>query len=235
MAGQNSVLYPAIGTLIDSLLVWALFGGIGEYVTGRGPAEIALRALRLRVSFAVLATLALLSRIALPESSGLHDVAILIGLIAWIVWLVLSLRLVHRVRTEIAPSDKMARKDARRPWQFSLRTLLLMPLVLWLLLLACFPKLTTGDFCDVRVEKVSVREDGLIELDYSTRTSSGTHELEEESGGGRGSNGGYEAGFPAWPVHGSLGSAFYLNPDVRDRAPRKSAITSWWSREEPTG
>ena len=103
MAGQNSVLYPAIGTLIDSLLVWALFGGIGEYVTGRGPAEIALRASRLRVSFAVLATLALLSRIALPESSGLHDVAILIGLIAWIVWLVLSLRLVHRVRTEIAP------------------------------------------------------------------------------------------------------------------------------------
>ena len=50
--------------------------------------------------------------------------------------------------------------DADRPWQYSLRTLLLMPLVLWLLMMACFPKLMTGDFCNVRIEKLSVHEDG---------------------------------------------------------------------------
>jgi hypothetical protein len=118
----------------------------------------------------------------------------------------------------------MTREDAGRPWQFSLKTLLLMPLVLWLLLLACFPKLVTGDFCNIRIEKFSVQKDGQVELTHSTRTPSGTHDKYEYSPGS-GDSSGYGTGFPALPRCGSSTICFPLNPDrtpmtakeIRDR------------------
>ena len=53
-------------------------------------------------------------------------------LLAWLVWLVMILRLIARVRGEIAVQDEPAPGETDRPWQYSLRTLLLMPLVVWL-------------------------------------------------------------------------------------------------------
>ena len=70
-----------------------------------------------------------------------------------------------------------------------------MPLVLWLLLLACFPKLMTGDFCKVRIEELSVDGGGQVRTTFLIRISSGTHTR------GYGNSFAW-SGFPPWPTTG---------------------------------
>jgi hypothetical protein len=193
-------------------LVWALLGGLGEYAASRGHPEFAMVASRRRVAYVVLAAVSVLWQIAVPEAHGLLVVPAAIGVVAWIVWTVMALSLINMVRRDVAYGDETLREIADRPRQYSLRTLLLMPVALWLLLLACFPKLATGDFCVVRIDKLSVLDDGQLELDYSTRASSGTTLLDESlPGSGGGSSCG--AGFPALPGRGRSRSRFTINPD----------------------
>ena len=88
--------------------------------------------------------------------------------------------------------------------------------------------------CGLR--KVSVREDGLIELDYATRTSSGTHELAKRSlAVAAAATAVTRLVFPHGLFMAASGRLSISTRTWRDRAPRKSAITSCWSREEPTG
>jgi hypothetical protein len=216
--GEDQTLYLAVRALIDVFLVWTLFGGIGEYAACHNCPDLSARAWRRGVAYAVFPLGVLLVRSADPLPA-IFVVPAIIFVLAWALWIVMALFLVHRVRTRLAVRDEATRKDARRPWQFSLRTLLLAPVVLWLLLLACFPKLLTGDFCNVRIDKLSVSEGGQVEIVCSTRTSSGTTEVSEflPSGGSSISDSGCFApwpcrgGFPAWPCHGGFGhdSRFY--------------------------
>ena len=219
MNGDYSVLYLSVRTLIDCLLVWTLAGGIAEYADVHYRHDLAGRAVYLRAAYLALCIGAMIwllsggaSRNQLAASSLLIFPAAFWG-IAWIVWLVMILRLVGRVRREVAAHDELLALDAARPWQYSLRTLMLTPLALWLLLMACFPKLMTGDFCTIRIEKLSIHDNGQVELNYITRTSSGTTERERcLPGGGGGSGSG--SSFPiAWPCEGSSGSSFTLSLD----------------------
>ena len=91
--------------------------------------------------------------------------------LASIVRAVIALCFIYLVR-----SDAPYGRPPTRPiaWQFGLRTLLLLPLWLWLLLMAFFPKLMTGDFCNVRIDKLSVHTDGHVRFSYTKRTSGGT-------------------------------------------------------------
>jgi hypothetical protein len=99
ITGEDAISYLAVHALIDCLLVWALFGGIGEYATVHGCHDLALRASRLRAAYVVFVPVTSLSQqVVLSESSGILAVPLLIGIIAWLVWLVMALHLVHRVR-----------------------------------------------------------------------------------------------------------------------------------------
>ena len=225
MTGVDALLYPAVHALIDCLLVWALFGGIGDYARHYGCPALAVRALRVRAAYVVVAGGTLLAQIACPEPNGQLAVPIIIGVIAWIVWLVAALGLIHRMRRVIAVHNEMTQEDAAWPWQFSLRTLLLLPVALWLLLLACFPKLATGDFCNVKIKEASVRDDGQVEIAYATRTSSDTTRVEKLLPSGGGGSARASMGPVAWPMDGSSTLCFSLNPDriplraqeIRDR------------------
>ncbi|MGO8688131.1 MAG: hypothetical protein ACLQLG_00710 [Thermoguttaceae bacterium] len=131
--------------------------------------------------------------------------------LAWIVWAVIALCFIYLVRSD-APYRPAADETDRR-WQFSLRTLLLLPLWLWLLLMACFPKLMTGDFCNVRIDKLSVHTDGHVRFSYTKRTSGGTGmNVRFVPGGG----GIYSSGssFPrVGPSQGTDEYGFYLHRD----------------------
>jgi hypothetical protein len=209
ITGDGAPLNTAVRTLAEGLLVWTLFREIAEYSIRHGCPELAECALRRRAFGVGLLVPVLLVQIAQPTTSHAPVVALAVILgVVWIAWLVLALGLVHRVRTELAVWDDMVGDDSGRPWQFSLRTLVLAPIVVWLLLAALFPKLVTGDFCNVRIDKLSV-EDGKLGFSYSARTSSGTQQDYCQGPGSGG--GGLGGGFPAWPGHGggSMYDSFY--------------------------
>ncbi len=180
MFGVESTLYWCVRALIDCPLVWSLAGGIAEYANARGRPDLARRAAQLRIAYLAL-TMAMIVWFFSGGEAGFQPNALGVPFRApvfflpWLVWLVMALRLVTFVRRQVAAKDAPAADDAGRRWQFSLRTLLLMPLVLWLLLLACFPKLMTGDFCKVRIEELSVDGGGQVRTTFLIRISSGTH------------------------------------------------------------
>ncbi len=216
--GEDTLVHPSVRLLIDCLLIWWLAGGIAEYTVARGRPELARRAAHLRIAYLVLSlgtALCLFSgRVAPNQYVTFNDPFgwVLFWLLAWLVWLVMILRLVAQVRREVAVQDEPAAGETDRPWQYSLRTLLLMPLVVWLLMMACFPKLMTGDFCNVRIEKLSVDKDGQMKVNLITRTSSGTETRKRFLPNGGGSEGSGR-NFPAWPYDGGSGFGFTLNPD----------------------
>ncbi len=81
--------------------------------------------------------------------------------------------------------------------------------------LALFPKIITGDFCDVTFTQLDVAADGHVEFTYLTRTSSGTNKFGRFSVDGviQAEGGGGSSGFPAWPSSGSSSGSFSLDPD----------------------
>lgn len=227
---NGGVLYFSVPTIIDCLLVWSLLSGICDYVTHHGSYALRARALHLRAANVILSIGTMPLQFVFPGVFGgyftpnpINPICGTVGIV-WIVWLVMVLNLVYRVGHEIVAGDDMPREDSGRPWQYSLRILLLTPVVLWLIILACFPKLMTGDFCYVRIDRLTVHENGYVDIACSTRTSSGTFEEQRSlpnNGGGEGSHG----GFPAWPGRGSFTSSLNLCSDghplnvkeIRDR------------------
>jgi hypothetical protein len=216
--GDDLVLYPIIRAVIDCLLVWALMGGVGDCATLCSRPELAARAMRLRAAYVPLAAATAVLLLIAPEigrleGRGLVVVPAAACLVAFVVWLGTALHLLYRVRSAVAAQTDRRPQEAR-PWQYSLRTLMLAPVALWLLLLACFPKLVTGDFCRVRIDQLSVDKKWQVSYAYSTRTSSGTHEKSATLPRG-GSGSGYCTGFPAWPSHGGSSGYFNLFADGR--------------------
>jgi hypothetical protein len=149
ITGEDKILYPAVHTLLDCLLVWALFGGIKEYAlrhaspepaaeisTRRAagqsplwhlptPQAIALSASRCRAAYVVLVVLASGAAIFQPGT-----LAVVIATIFLAIWVWMAFDLIHRVRHELVAWDESLREGADPPWQFSLRTLLLAPVAL---------------------------------------------------------------------------------------------------------
>jgi hypothetical protein len=213
---DDSILYTNVRTLIDCGLIWVLLGGIAQYTDDRGRRDFARRAGQLRIAYLVIAFAGLLpdsiiARGAPPGFSTATGSFALVCFVAWLVWLVVALRLIYRVPREVRYEP--AADEADRPWQFSLRTLLLMPVALWLLLMAFFPKLMTGDFCDVRIDELSGRADGHVNFGYTTRTSSGTRVRELSLPDVGTDLNHHVTRSPPWPTRGGLDGRFTLNPD----------------------
>ena len=173
VVGDDPVVFTG-RTLIQCALTWALLGGIAEYAAGHGRLDLARRASHCRAPYVVLALVAIWLQFADGQPHGDQRPAWwAVFSVPWVIWLLVVLDLVHRVRREVASGDEEFRVRANRPWQYSLRTLLLAPVALWFLMLAFFPKLVTGDFCNVRIDRFSVEDRGQgrydIHLSYSTR------------------------------------------------------------------
>jgi len=205
--------YAIVALPIQCALVWMLLDGVREYTTARGRLELARWAVRLRNTYLICLVPSIASLIiSWPESpKGVAALAIIIGLDVFaITWMVMALRLLRRVRSDLASWEELPGADARRPWQFSLRTLLLLPVALWLVLLTCYPKLATGDFCNVHIETLKVHDNGQIDIAYATRTSGGTghEEVSEPYSSGSGGFGG-----GPWPHCGHASSSHAIQAD----------------------
>ena len=188
------------------------------------PPHCAGHAARLRIAFVVLSLAALAWQFLVAAAGDRWLVAAAMPpcvsrwVTSWIVWAVIALCFIYLVRSDVP--YRPAADEADRPWQFSLRTLLLLPLWLWLLLLACFPKLMTGDFCNVRIDVLSVHASGQAYSSYTRRSSSGTGvrgRLLPDSGGGYSASGSLPM---TWASPKVTQWGFSLNPDRIPMAPR---------------
>jgi hypothetical protein len=100
---------------------------------------------------------------------------------------------------------------------------LLRPLALWfgllavgvILLLALCPRILTGSYADVTITKITQTFPGQYSVECTARTAAGTtlstgfYDGKKFMGGGSGGNN----GFFGWPITGSLGVMFTLDPE----------------------
>lgn len=210
--GDGGTLYAFVRPAIGSVLFWSLLGAVGNCAAqhGRGDLKKCTDCLRIAYPvFSIGATLLLPTR---PELGGGLTASYVVCGAAWIAWVSPALFLVFRVCRDYISVDGSTQPDTIHPWQYRLKTLFLAPLALWFLSTGFFPKLVTGDFCYVRIDKLLVHENGDVEIAASTRCSSGTTQRHRCLPGSGGGGGGSCGGFPAWPGCGSFESSFSLCP-----------------------
>jgi hypothetical protein len=96
--------------------------------------------------------------------------------------------------------------------------------VLFGLAVVVCPRLMTGVYTDVTIDRISSDKKGQYSIDLSEVASAGSNVVSgfydgaKYNGGGSGGN----SGFLGWPVHGTEGVIFTLDPEaaVEKRAPR---------------
>jgi hypothetical protein len=109
--------------------------------------------------------------------------------------------------------------------------LFIIPTVLFLvggLVISLFPKLVTGDYCQVTIDSIQIEDNGLATIAYTTMTSNGTclasrYTVDGAIQGGASSEAHI---FPPRPSRGAHNDVFALDPDLLrpftalDQAPR---------------